>query len=626
MRSATTGGRRHGATVANGTEDGCGPPPMESSASTTEGTEKYDKNRRRKRRREKAKKKQSTGQIVALAGLFAAILLFWHFGIRVRRDRERDTHNRYARAAAILQSMEQNNRFHKNRRHPHEEGHEQADKADDANPRQAALREAMESTEGLQGLFEEHRSSGQAMTRLIPKVLRAWMQKVNDEVNSNLHGGIRWIRPYLLPGMDKLKPPNREEMKEIQSERRNRPEFFAVEWGAARMKWMDDYDALVQEHGGKEGLPGPVVDYTDPDKYQYPDLLEEPPAHGGYPHMTPLGEMMEAWDQDSDKKGTVTETLLHFDYSNATELAMAAQFRDSFLPFKLYNVPELARANELWTDEYLSDGFASNTNGPWGGARGQVKVRGMAQESVNHFFAFFTPQKWSLNRMGIPPTRDNDWDFDQWAKHAHYADAVGLSTDQPHFYFQAGVTAEERHQPENLWGFVTRDLPTFSATDENFVLFNPESQKGIQCRFGERGVVAATHYDAGRNMVGMITGAKRYILSPPKACSKLGIFPSKKSPIYRHSLLNFGHIKYLKDPSVSAGMSDAEREWLERAATAPAVETVLKAGEILYIPSFWFHYIISVQKSAQCNVRSGVEEEQHFEFGGLKDTEECRSQ
>lgn len=124
-------------------------------------------------------------------------------------------------------------------------------------------------------------------------------------------------------------------------------------------------------------------------------------------------------------------------------------------------------------------------------------------------------------------------------------------------------------------------------------------------------------------MVGMITGAKRYILSPPNACGKLGIFPSKSSPIYRHSLLNFGHIKYLNDPELGSGMSDEERVWLERAATAPAVETVLKAGEVLYIPSFWFHYIISVQKSAQCNARSGVETETHPEWGGLVEVKEC---
>ena len=108
----------------------------------------------------------------------------------------------------------------------------------------------------------------------------------------------------------------------------------------------------------------------------------------------------------------------------------------------------------------------------------------------------------------------------------------------------------------------------------------------------------------------------------PKACGKLGIVTGD-SPLARHSALNFGHLKYLDDPEASRGMSTEEREWLQRAATAPAVETVLKAGEALYIPSYWFHYIISVQKSAQCNVRSGPEPEDHEEFGGADDVHVC---
>ena len=70
-------------------------------------------------------------------------------------------------------------------------------------------------------------------------------------------------------------------------------------------------------------------------------------------------------------------------------------------------------------------------------------------------------------------------------------------------------------------------------------------------------------------------------------------------------------------------MSDQERAWLELAQTSPAVDTVLKAGEVLYIPSHWFHYIISLQKSAQCNTRSGRDKYGTEYFGGGKDVERC---
>lgn len=70
-------------------------------------------------------------------------------------------------------------------------------------------------------------------------------------------------------------------------------------------------------------------------------------------------------------------------------------------------------------------------------------------------------------------------------------------------------------------------------------------------------------------------------------------------------------------------MPKSEREWLELAKDSKAVETVLKAGEILYIPSHWFHYITSLQKSAQCNVRSGREFNGSPEWGSSEDVLKC---
>lgn len=120
-------------------------------------------------------------------------------------------------------------------------------------------------------------------------------------------------------------------------------------------------------------------------------------------------------------------------------------------------------------------------------------------------------------------------------------------------------------------------------------------------------------------MIAMFTGAKRYILSPPNQCSKFGIFPTRDSPLYRHSGLNFGHITRMDDPA----MPEKERAWLEIASSSKSVETVLKQGEVLYLPSHWFHYIVSVQKSAQCNVRSGKNSKGRPEFGGEQDILDC---
>mmetsp|Transcript_2231 Transcript_2231/g.3125 ORF Transcript_2231/g.3125 Transcript_2231/m.3125 type:complete len:207 (-) Transcript_2231:173-793(-) len=201
---------------------------------------------------------------------------------------------------------------------------------------------------------------------------------------------------------------------------------------------------------------------------------------------------------------------------------------------------------------------------------------------------------------------------------------MSISSNTQHFYWQSGVSPHERLQSPSTWTFISKDLPSFSSPDPTFFGFNPDEQKGIQCRFGERGVVAATHYDGGRNMVAMITGAKRYILSPPNQCPKLGIITKKRHPTFRHSLLNFGHINLLANSDIEAkSMPKKEKDWLNLSKNSLAVDTVLKAGQVLYIPSHWFHYIISLQKSAQCNTRSGRDFVGNSHFGGYDAVKTC---
>lgn len=88
--------------------------------------------------------------------------------------------------------------------------------------------------------------------------------------------------------------------------------------------------------------------------------------------------------------------------------------------------------------------------------------------------------------MGDPPTMDTDFTYAKWAKHARYADKVGLEPHEKHYYWQAGVPKQERRRNPSTWSFCSKDLPSFSSPDPTFFGFNPPEQKGIQCRFGER--------------------------------------------------------------------------------------------------------------------------------------------
>ena len=56
---------------------------------------------------------------------------------------------------------------------------------------------------------------------------------------------------------------------------------------------------------------------------------------------------------------------------------------------------------------------------------------------------------------------------------------------------------------------MTEDLTIFSTSTNNDFVTNVARNKGIQCRFGMRGIIAECHYDSGKNMVAMLKGKKR---------------------------------------------------------------------------------------------------------------------
>ncbi|KAF1795676.1 hypothetical protein GQ600_14569 [Phytophthora cactorum] len=109
-------------------------------------------------------------------------------------------------------------------------------------------------------------------------------------------------------------------------------------------------------------------------------------------------------------------------------------------------------------------------------------------------------------------------------------------------------------------------------------------ERGVRCRLGMRGIIADGHIDGGLNHISMIRGTKRYIIAPPSACKCLGLMIQGQSA--RHTSFNWS--------DTSALSEDARK--------CPAAEVALIAGEVLYLPSYWYHPWTLIQ----CNLRSGV--------------------
>ena len=67
----------------------------------------------------------------------------------------------------------------------------------------------------------------------------------------------------------------------------------------------------------------------------------------------------------------------------------------------------------------------------------------------------------------------------------------------------------------------------------------------------------------------MIKGMKRYILTKPSSCRDLSIIGDPTHPFYRHSTIDWSNTNTIRKHNF---------------AKVDSMETILKEGEVLYIP------------------------------------------
>eukprot|EP00730_Choanoeca_flexa_P007444 TRINITY_DN12335_c0_g10_i2.p1 TRINITY_DN12335_c0_g10~~TRINITY_DN12335_c0_g10_i2.p1 ORF type:complete len:756 (+),score=107.02 TRINITY_DN12335_c0_g10_i2:69-2336(+) len=288
-----------------------------------------------------------------------------------------------------------------------------------------------------------------------------------------------------------------------------------------------------------------------------------------YPELQPLGQLLKQWPPDEpdipDIPNIAEGTLQRFDYSDPEQRAQADKLRLHEVPFMLYNVPSINDVKEKWgQDEYLKQRF------------GDTPLHVTTSDS-NHFM-YFNRQSARRNRQYRPKTGHKTLQFSEWMALTRAAEHAGV--DDPHYYLQLNSVGPFKWIADDIYDFQPK---------RSFFIVEPHQNRGINCRFGARGIIAEAHYDGGRNFVAMLRGAKRYILLPPEECPNTYLYP-RGHPEARHS---------------EADWSDLDVERFPKLVTAKAAQVVVRAGEVLYIPSYWFHYIVSTGFSAQCNTRSG---------------------
>ncbi len=142
------------------------------------------------------------------------------------------------------------------------------------------------------------------------------------------------------------------------------------------------------------------------------------------------------------------------------------------------------------------------------------------------------------------------------------------------------------------------ELPFFQPSDTpTLFMVDSRQQRGINCRLGMKGSIAEAHFDPTRNWIVLLKGRRRYILAHPSQCPHMELYP-QGHPSGRHSAVNWSNVT----AEQQSGAATKDRPF----ARAQVTEVVLQAGDALYLPTSWFHFIVSLNKNYQCNARSGM--------------------
>lgn len=299
-----------------------------------------------------------------------------------------------------------------------------------------------------------------------------------------------------------------------------------------------------------------------------------------YPVQWQALDVLANWNPDNTTvPPKIYQGICALDWKDPIQQELAQVYRQAEKPFLLLNHPEIWKAAERWShydylftllggdDSMYRNEHSRDNHMPYWKLRGPIRP----------------PPGW------VPPTDNVKLSFADWydkAMKLEQSDSKNIA-DSEHYYFRFNGVFDGDN------AFLYEELPIFLPTQKTFFMPEPENQRGINCRFGSKGIIAETHYDFSRNFIIILKGQKRYILSHPNQCQNLELYP-QGHPSARHSKVDW---------------SNPDQWHTGRFPQAQVNEVILQPGDALYLPTSWFHFIVSLNLNYQCNARSGTSTE-----------------
>eukprot|EP00980_Cylindrotheca_fusiformis_P006816 scaffold1426_cov83-Cylindrotheca_fusiformis.AAC.18 len=322
----------------------------------------------------------------------------------------------------------------------------------------------------------------------------------------------------------------------------------------------------------------------NPPPYDIYNCPKDPPD--GYPHQWKTIDILNHWiPNDPNPPNQIYQSLCIFDYQK--DYSKALNYRNHEVPFVIQNDPNVAQVVERWHQpNYVSKLLGGRT------------IKHRCEYSDTNQFMYWMQRKTDVPPPNWkPPTRMIRMTFDEWLQYANVTEdnstTGATAPDKPHYYYRligCGEIGPHGECETSSSEYLFDELTFFQPRPDNLYIVEPNQQRGIHCRFGMTGVTAENHFDGSRNSIVVLGGSRRYILSHPDQCPNLYLYP-KGHPSARHSKVDWNAPNDLEQyPNFGKAMSN---------------EVILQAGDVLYLPQAWFHFIVSLELNYQCNTRSG---------------------
>ena len=336
----------------------------------------------------------------------------------------------------------------------------------------------------------------------------------------------------------------------------------------------------------------------------YPDFVYQGICVFDFEHSPNTNEEQEDGEEESTRKRRRLQIAKH-----------VQNYRDAEVPFIVRNDPKVKKSVKLWNDrEYLMSNL-DNT---------KLYQATLSDSTIMTYYSM-DPNYNVVPENFVPYTRNVPMTYKDWYTKAlkvereingytqeqwHNSDKDSISYPEPYAYLRLDACLPDQRCDSTYRGNPKLDnadfiydildffQPTTTTTTDgvsNLYQINVTEARGIQCRLGVPGIVAENHFDNENNYIVMMGGSRRYLLGHPKNCPNMYLH-EQKHPLERHTQIDWSR--------VTSDTQDLRNRFPNFHLTS-INEVVLQPGDVLYLPTYWFHHIISLTTNYQCNTRSG---------------------